>query len=341
MKIALVSGFWGQNIGNAFFNLGGRYILEAAGHEVFFLQDAPAYWTFRDEAKGNYRQSFPLVEELEFDLLVLQGPLFTRNFAAIWAEPLSRLAKSGSGWAVLSAGFRSYTDEELRALRSVVDFAGQPEFISTRDPLTAEMLRRDQRLHVYGGIDSAFFMPRAEPVLSRRLGTDPYVALCFDHFVEPTIRTNDCDDPEAWLLEYPAKLNALSGRSKAHGYLAHYLDRRKHPVKLGQYRVVRPEHRTNPHLAHKIYREGQALASDEPWSYAHLYANAEATFSDRVHACVLSLAYGTPARLFNPTTQRKSLFSAVAAEGIDDRLVTVEPAIIDEAAEGIADFISA
>ena len=33
MRIGLVSGFWGQNIGNAFFNLGGKACLEAAGHD--------------------------------------------------------------------------------------------------------------------------------------------------------------------------------------------------------------------------------------------------------------------------------------------------------------------
>ena len=40
-KIALVSGGWGQNIGNAFFNIGGKRILEEvfSGHRVEFIQD--------------------------------------------------------------------------------------------------------------------------------------------------------------------------------------------------------------------------------------------------------------------------------------------------------------
>ena len=36
---ALVAGFWGQNIGNAFFNLGGRHLLESAGVQVHLIQD--------------------------------------------------------------------------------------------------------------------------------------------------------------------------------------------------------------------------------------------------------------------------------------------------------------
>jgi len=45
-RVALVSGGWGQNIGNAFFNIGGKRILEEvfAKHRVEFIQDQPGYW---------------------------------------------------------------------------------------------------------------------------------------------------------------------------------------------------------------------------------------------------------------------------------------------------------
>ena len=44
-RVALVSGGWGQNIGNAFFNIGGKRILEEVfpEHRVEFIQDQPGH----------------------------------------------------------------------------------------------------------------------------------------------------------------------------------------------------------------------------------------------------------------------------------------------------------
>ncbi len=53
-RVALVSGHWGQNIGNAFFNMGGKWILESlfGPGEVAFIQDQPGYRTFHDPQKA-------------------------------------------------------------------------------------------------------------------------------------------------------------------------------------------------------------------------------------------------------------------------------------------------
>lgn len=64
-KVALVSGFWGQNIGNAFFNIGGKRILEEvfAKHRVEFIQDQPRYWTFN--FRRNPKNDIGLLKHLE------------------------------------------------------------------------------------------------------------------------------------------------------------------------------------------------------------------------------------------------------------------------------------
>ena len=80
-RIALVSGFWGQNIGNAFFNIGGKWILEQAFPDarVDFIQDQPGYRTFHRQSKGNPRNDVGLLSRLKADAIVLQGPLLTRS----------------------------------------------------------------------------------------------------------------------------------------------------------------------------------------------------------------------------------------------------------------------
>jgi hypothetical protein len=64
-KVALVSGGWGQNIGNAFFNIGGKRILEEVFPEyrVEFIQDQPGYWIFNLWGIPNFKHK---IKQLRF-----------------------------------------------------------------------------------------------------------------------------------------------------------------------------------------------------------------------------------------------------------------------------------
>lgn len=328
MRIGLVSGFWGQNIGNAFFNIGGKACLEAAGHDVRFIQDQPAYWTFRNEKRGNFTRAWSLIDKLDVDCVVLQGPVLTKNFANIWLPTLRTLQQRGVAWGVLSGAMRKYSDTELDVFASVVAEC-PPLFFSTRDDVTAERIAPFVP-DVRSGIDSAFFLPDAfEPI---PLDTAPYCTFNFDHYPEPDL-VPDPGGPigigdQRFSPTYPGRIESLADRSKAHAYLAAALDRREHPTTIAGHEIVRPEHRTNPHLPFKIYLRPNAVASDEPWTYLTLYANSELTLTDRVHACVATLTYGGSAMLHNPATRRSALFDRVGASGIEKQPVSLDPELV-------------
>lgn len=318
-RVALVSGFWGQNIGNAFFNLGGKAVLETAGCDPFFVQDMPAYATFRNEAKGNFANAYPLLSDLDFDVLVLQGPLFTINFANIWLDQLKHLNAQGKRWAVLGGAFRKYTAEEVEIVREVTS-AVPPVFVSTRDQVSFDMLE-DLDINRRSGIDSAFFLPEAfEPPRS----SASTVTFCFDHYAEPTLIPSKGGPIEiggsSFRLEFDKRGDAMADRSKAHAIAYQLFDRRRQrPREVAGHTIIRPDHRTNPHIPAKVYRDPNGIASDEPWTYATVYASSRLTLSDRVHACVATLAYGGRALLHNPGTKRSALFDAVGAHEIDQR----------------------
>ncbi len=342
MKIGLVYGFWGQNIGNAFFNLGAEHLLKGAGHEVFPVQDHPAYWTFRDESKGSYENRYRFLEQLEIDLLVLQGPLFTRNFGNIWLDTLKELDRNGVNWAVLSGAFRSYSAEELAVVREVSEHVA-PLFVSTRDSESFEMLSGSgmgELTQLRDGICSAFFLPQSYTPPKLR---DPLVALCFDHFLEPSLVPDTSGSislgQKRYRMDFPERFNQLASKTKGHAYIAQLADRREVPTEIDGLQVVRPEHRTNPHLPFKIYQRPNALASDEPYTYLTAYANAEVTLSDRVHACVATLAYGGSAHLWNPTTRRKALFDTAGAGGVVDGTVRADLDLLAERYDETIEFL--
>lgn len=336
-RVAMVYGFWAQNIGNAFFNVGGRWILDQVFGEgnVSEIQDQPGYRTFHNQSKGNPSTAFQLIERLDVDYVVLQGPMFTTTFRALWAPAFKAFRERGVKVILLSAAFFRYTEEEIR---SATEFLAEypPAMISTRDAKSYELVK-DVCEHTYNGIDSAFFVPKAyTPV---KLVGDPYVAVNFDQYPEPRIHvapdqaslgSNGKTDVsfealgQWWGLQNPKLQTWFSKAGQWQCYLGAKIDFRSLPDRVGSYEIVRPEHRSNPHMTWKIYGRKNGIVSDEPFTYFSVYANAELTISDRVHACVATLAYGKPAMLCHPTP-RGHLFARV---GLED--VRVRPVLLDQ-----------
>lgn len=331
-RVALVSGHWGQNIGNAFFNVGGRWILKSLFGEVEFIADQPGYRTFHDQAQGNPANAYDILADLDIDRIVLQGPVLTQTTTALWAPTLDKLRGRGTRYSMIGAAFFKFRESELSSARQFLQ-KYPPELISTRDPETYRILKSwGLNLPIYSGIDSAFFTPRE--VSPFAISEGQYYTFNFDRYIEPTVTVHPSGthprlsqsefdwDGDRWSLNTPQRLSRLAHSSKVKAYLGHAMDRRRLPAELNGLPIVRPEHRVNPFIGRKVYQHPNSIASDEPWTYLTLYANTALTLADRVHACVATLAYGRPAMLFTPSP-RAALFEAVGATEIRSRPVVV------------------
>ncbi|NQE44824.1 hypothetical protein C5S31_02215 [ANME-1 cluster archaeon GoMg2] len=87
------------------------------------------------------------------------------------------------------------------------------------------------------------------------------------------------------------------------------------------------------------FERPNTIISDLAEDYLNLYANAEAVYTDRVHACVAALTYGTPCRLFYKTS-RALLFDRVRAEGIEKELTYPDTTKIEQEKEKQIKFLS-
>lgn len=337
-RVALVSGFWGQNIGNAFFNMGGKWILDQVfgEGEVDFIQDQPGYRTFHDASKGNPSNDVEYLQYLDIDYIVLQGPVLGEHMLKLWGPTLDALTKRGTKVILLGAAFFKFHDAEFAGAREFIR-RFPPALISTRDSRSHEILESwGLGLPLYDGMDSAFFAPKSYTPF-KTTGLD-YYAFNFDRYPEPTITLGNAD-PEAethfeadgtgWNLRLPKTVSKLAHRSKVQAYLGHALDRRTLPTELNGRTIIRPEHRFNPHMTYKIYQHPNAVASDEPWTYFTIYANSQLTLADRVHACVITLAYGNPAMLFTPSP-RSALFERVGCGDIRKHPVSLDLAWLED-----------
>lgn len=331
-KVALVAGGWGQNIGNAFFNIGGRWVLDQifGPEQVAYIQDQPGYRTFNRKEKGNPRNDLGILKHLALDYLVLQGPVLSTYLAPLWEETFKALMSRGTKIVFLSAAFFRYSSTEKAAVAEFLQ-RYRPFLISTRDAHTYnEILSMNLNIPLYNGIDSAFFVPRAFCPLVMEI--DSYYVFNFDRQIEPNVAVNSAPikpgssfafNGDDWHLSFPKIATYFARQGKAHAYIGHLIDRRKLPHRINGRLIIRTEHRTNPDLQFKIYKHPNGLAWDEPWTYFTVYAGTDLTLSDRVHACILTLAYGKPAMLFSPSP-RAALFSRVRCDKIRSQPVTLD-----------------
>ncbi len=353
----LVYGFWGQNIGNAFFNIGGKWLLEQllGANNIFLIADHPAYRTFYPQLRGNPRKALNLLEYVDTEYLVAQGPLFSSSFPSIWGPALERLSVRGIQVVFIGSAFFKYTREEFRAVLDILK-KYPPKLIATRDPRSYRILKEAGiSSTLINGIDSAFFVPEAyEPT---PIAIDDYIVLNFDRRPEPKIAISEkgrfgsaerekvniaravggaLNVPleysfqfadKTYHLQFPVLASYFAKASKALAYIGHALDFRRLPDRIDGHLIVRTEHRSNPFVGWKVYRRPHSVVSDEPFTYLTVYAHAKLVLSDRVHANVAALAYGTPTMLFSPSP-RGSLFEAVGAKEIRSRPVSLDPDLL-------------
>ena len=165
----------------------------------------------------------------------------------------------------------------------------------------------------------------------------PYWISNFDKIIEPQIWMDDPTRKHTHEFEFkgnsffvnsPATVAAKTDRfTDALIYIRSLLPAPKREDVIGQYMLVRTDQRFHPHFRSKIYAYKNSFCADIPYGYINLYANAQLTLSDRVHACAVTLAYGHSAMLF-ANTNRVGLLERVGAGEITKRPVSLDMELI-------------
>lgn len=333
-KVAFIGGYWAPNIGNAFFNLGANYVLNQIfePENVTMVFDQPAYITQWNTNKGNPPWAIDYWSHLNVDYVCLLGPVLTKAFLPIWKQCLDKLKERGIKYMILSAGMMKYDKNVIQEIKSYFKI-NPPYVMTTRDTDTYKTFKEDVS-NIYDGICFAFFMPECYKPISTDL--TPLMAINFDKIDEPHIYIDEPEKPADILFEFEnqkismkfggvfSKLGLKTDRfTDAIVYAMSPLPRGKRPVKIGKYNIIRTDHRFAPMFMRKVYRYNNSFCADIPHTYANIYAEAEITLSDRVHACAVTLAYGNAAYLF-AKTGRSSLLHRVGAVGIEDHPVKID-----------------
>ena len=318
--IVYSGGFWSTNIGNSFFDIAIVDLLKKAcpTHRVAFCDEQPGnYWV---ESGGNPKNSLGYIDYLDSECIAIAGPLLNKNFPKLWGHTFEKLSARGTKILLISVGCSAYTEEELEICR---DFLAEypPYMLLSRDEYTYNHFK-DLSEYSYNGICCAFHIPDAHQPVKSKLGN--YIVLNFDgnHLPplvnklvafaglenEPTFEIGVSNKShslnfkfmdKAWNLNYnykPIRFKNLFRRQSV-----------KSPNAVGDVKIVRTKHRANSISRREAFSKTNTFLSDIPYNYLDIYGNTKVTFSNRVHASVVTLAYGNPTMFFSDT-QRARLF---------------------------------
>lgn len=337
VNIGIYAGYWSTNIGNSFFQLGAKYVLNKAfpGANVFFIADEQGYIA---PSKGNPANGFNSILNIDIDIAVILGPFIRPEANIINLPTLKELKRREVKIMALGVGMMDYTPETIKYTQAVLEEI-RPDVFMTRDNETFEAFK-SSHYNSYNGIDLGFF---SSDVYNGSGIDGQYCVLNFDQLPEPKICKNGSRNGftfngEQYYLKFPRFKTWLSNKGTMFQILERCLLPQYSNPDLAGCQIIRTEHRYNPILLPKVFCYPNTISSDIPEPYWAAYKNTRLTISNRVHACVATLSFGNPAWLFTKSP-RSYLLDRVGANTIKTQPTSIDIDRLDDEKNRLIEFI--
>lgn len=318
MKITYYDSGWPINIGNAFIDMGSVCAMRQAAPqaEIYHASEMSKWlpWVNQIDASA----AFDVAEVMETDYLVVSGMTLCDEFIEVQGPALRSVAARGVKIVFSGCGGYLYTPDEIDHFKRFLGEIKPYAFVS-RDRVSFGHFK-DFFSVSYDGIDCAFFV--SEAFKPAKLTIKDYVVFSFDHEPLPQIDTEG--RPVIWTWHECFSVTPPSfQRDQNHGVLS---------SKWPFWRPLRQRVR-------EVYKRRPMMTSDVPDDYLHLFANAHATYSNRVHACIPTLAYGNIARLYTKSP-RSYLFERAGVGEVLKTPVRLDQAFIAKEKAAQISFLS-
>jgi hypothetical protein len=330
VRVLVWGGCWPTNIGNGFVDLGVDVFVRAALGEQGRVWQSGGLSPYLFGVHGCPERDLPMGRWIDVDYLVMGGMTQCVDHFRANEPTLRRFIERGARVIVAGGGACDYDAAEVAAVREFMESIPIHAFVS-RDTYSYEAYG-DLAERAYDGIDSAFFVTDHPSIYP--LSVDEFVVSNFDNLPEPRIvNASNLEAKQTARVgaEQPGML--MSRLRRAGGAVVH--GRRPQPAADSSNDAVggaidaegrllmRTHHALIPHRD-RDFADPYTLMSDLPWDYLSLYARAHTTYSDRIHACIATLAFGNRAQLFGRDVPRLRMFERLGAGDIMKRPVSID-----------------
>ena len=312
MEILHCGGGWPTNIGNAFIDFGIQYLVKKTipNSEYHFASNAPN-WIYNHYGNSKAGKKFVnLAGIIKADFYVFGGSMLDLDWFRGHSRLFHDLVKNNSKIVLLGiGGGDTYPEKEIAIIREYLEKLNIFIFVS-RDKKAFENYS-DLAEYSYDGIDCAFFLK--DTFTPAKFGLPEYVVFSFDKMTEPNIA----------IKEKIIRIHHQPWKFSPNRFFSNW------DFKMFIWNII--HHQTN------IIKKND-IASDLPDDYLNLYANSKATYSDRIHACVATLSFGNPARLYTKS-MRSLLFDRVGLSSIRYNLVSLDKERIEKEKKKQIEFL--
>jgi polysaccharide pyruvyl transferase WcaK-like protein len=303
LKIGMYAGSWPQNIGNAFFDFGAEAIIRAAfpTAEIYRVGGA-VHWMFNNSDRTRRGKLNRLVRKFS----PISHPINGNSIEIGQFAELDLLVFAGMSLCEEFAANNGPTF--LNASKNGVAVlglgAGGSLYTTRESEKFSEFFNKIERAAVITRDDDSYEMFKGK-IKNIQKGIDCAFFLP-EYYHIPKV--------------YPKNYSVLTFDSTR---IPKYLEAIDSQKFYAHHDLWGP-------LNRKYISKPGTLVSDVPEDYLTLYGNCDTTYSDRVHACIASLAYGNKAQLFSDTP-RKALFARLGLEDITSKVVSVDVSLLKEA----------
>lgn len=295
IRIGCYIGSWPQNIGNAFFDFGARAILNEAFPEAqFFNIGGAVHWMFNESALKHNKSLLGNFGYRALKKMKILSPFGNNNnsFEIGEVAEVDVLVFAGMSMCreFVENNGRTFLAAAKRGVAVLGLGAGGLFYNNDEVRSFSEFFNKLPRASIITRDDDTFgmFSGNIKHIVK---GID--CAFCLPEYFTP---------PRLALPSYD--IENFDDSSTPHPIIDH----------SGRM-VIHTHHDLWGPLSKRYISKPNTMISDVPEDYLSLYSQVNTTYSDRVHACVASLAYGNRARLYNKTP-RKSLFTKMGLENI-------------------------
>ncbi len=315
MKIVIFGGYYATNIGNAFYDIGAKYVLNKCfGDNAQIISSSDKMQVYWSDILGDSQSIFDHTPYFASDYVVLLGPVFEPAYIRKWVDTFRLFCDNKIRIVFMSAGASKYDECESTEVHRLLEDIHLYALFS-RDTETYN-LYKDLFEYSYDGICCALYCNEYSPKIE--YGLDEYVVMNFDNCEEPLIRRKEAGRIRVADIDYDLVKKKPFSRP--------CIDER---LEGGQ-RIIRTIHSVLPeYLKNAKISTQKYFVSDVPYDYLNLYSNAMAVITNRVHAAVTSIAYGTPVMLTN-CTPRGNILKRIGCEEAYKGLYVCEKEYIDE-----------
>jgi hypothetical protein len=339
LRILFWGSCWPTNIGNAFVNLGAIYSLKKALGEKADIFHFGGMSTYLFNRHNRTENNLDLSRYCDFDYIVMGGMTQCADHMDACIVNLKNFLDHGAKLIIAGGGGEHYNTKERDYIRNLMDQLPIYIFIS-RDALSYQDYH-GHATHSHDGIDSAFFISDTfDPI---PLSLSSHVALNFDKIPEPHLRNCGPKEKPDSRPENPQSnsrpgiksgIKSLFGLSRETQCSDNTIT-----LDLEGRDIIRTHHSCWPPGKQEYFESGNTLISDLYTDYLNIYSQVDAVYSDRVHACIAALSFGTSAQYFIENEPRLSLFERLGIPDIIDRPVRLDPDILRTEKENQIDFL--